>query len=61
MPAYRLFSTDGAGHIRSTNVVEAPSEREALLRAKEVLKGAPGELWLEAKLVCRFDPGEQPR
>lgn len=61
MPAYRLFSTDGAGHIRATNVVEASSDREARLLAKEALKGAPGELWLEAKMVCRFVPGEQPK
>lgn len=52
MPAYRLYFTDGDGHIRSAEIVEARSDRDAMIIAKEKLKGAPGELWLEGKMVC---------
>lgn len=54
MPAYRLYRTDGVGHIRSSAVVEAKCDRDAMVAARETLKGGTGELWLEGKMVCRL-------
>jgi hypothetical protein len=57
-----LYHTDGAGHIQSAEIVEAESDREALVAAKQTLKGNAGELWLEGKMVCRLGlPAERGR
>ena len=59
MPAYRLYHTDGIGHIRSAEIVVARSEDDAVVAAKESLKGHSGELWHEGKMICRIGSPEE--
>jgi hypothetical protein len=57
MQAYRLYILDTASHIRESELIEAESDSEAIRRAKLVLEGRPGELWLSNKNVCTFGRG----
>lgn len=56
MPLYRLYRFDVSGRIRSSDVVEAASDPDAMKLASERLGGASGELWLGQRLVFWLGP-----
>ncbi len=54
MRGYRLYRFDRSGHFSSLEIIPADSDTTALRAANELLSGAPGELWLDAKLISRL-------
>ncbi len=57
MPAYRLYVLDRASHIRSSEIIEAGTDQEAMRAARKLLNGSSGELWLAENKVCTFGRG----
>jgi hypothetical protein len=55
MPNYRLLRTDPSVDPRQRlRRFEADSDRAALLKARELVQGGAGELWLGDELVCKI-------
>lgn len=54
MRGYRLYRFDRSGHFSSAEVLAAESDTGALKAAADRLAGAPGELWLDGRLISRL-------
>lgn len=55
MPVYRLLRTDpSVGPRQRSRRFEAGSDRAALLKARGLVQGGTGELWLGDELVCKI-------
>lgn len=53
MPTYRLIRTDGMGPV-SQRQFRADSNRDALIKARGLIRGGTGELWRDDELVCKI-------
>lgn len=57
--AYTLVEELGDGsHLRE--VFHAPSNSEAIARARDVIEGGKAELWRGPQLICSWDPPGAP-
>jgi hypothetical protein len=57
---FRLFRLDDAGHFTSVEIIAAESDQEAVKAAQDLLQSDAGELWYEARRICKLDL-RQPR
>src|SRR5690606_5508872 len=62
MPSYRLYILDAGDRFRGVEVIEAPSDAVAVLKAQEIVESDPKlrgyELWDRARPVHRSAPGQ---
>ena len=57
MADYKLYGLDGTGQIAGApEVVQAPTDRQAMAAARELKRRGSVELWHGARLVGRIDP-----
>jgi hypothetical protein len=55
MNQYRLYRLNAAGHFKSGDIIEAPSDRSAVAAALRELGAERGELWIGGrKLALSF-------
>ena len=55
MPTYRLVRTDGMGPAsQRLRQFRADSNRDALVKARGLIRGGTGELWRDDELVCKI-------
>lgn len=59
MRSYRLYRTDGLGHIETASILEAESDDDAIEQARKLLGATAGELWLERRRIFRFGQQKQ--
>jgi hypothetical protein len=58
MPEYRIYTLIGGRQIQSPpEIVDCKDDREAIEEAKQLLDGAPIEIWQSARRVIRLEPG----
>jgi hypothetical protein len=56
MRNYRIYCIDGAGHVGSAHLIEAESDEEAVLSARQLRPSADNcEIWNETRLVGRLN------
>jgi hypothetical protein len=51
---YSVYESSRLGSVRIAAELDAPSDREALKLAREILPNGPGELRESGRVVCRF-------
>jgi hypothetical protein len=57
MQAYRIYTIGPDGKIAGpSEIVECPTDEEALAEAQTQLAGHAIEVWKGAKLIAHFDP-----
>lgn len=55
MPVYRLLRTDAqVPTSQQSHRFTADSNRDALIKARELVRDGAGELWLGDELVCKI-------
>ena len=54
--AYRVYSFDGINRITAVETIEAETDAQAMVKAKEVATGVSFEIWDQHRLVARFGP-----
>lgn len=54
MKAYRVYSFDGIHRIVAADNIEAETDAQTMVKAKEVASGVSFEVWDEHRLVGRF-------
>jgi hypothetical protein len=56
MADYRLYCLDGDGHIGLADWVEADTDEEAIVKARELRPDAHKcEIWLKSRLVAKLN------
>lgn len=58
MNSYRVYTFTLDGHITRCEIIECPDDDQAIMRAKQIVAGHDLELWLGAKFLGRFKPGD---
>jgi len=55
MPQYRIYFTDGDGHVSvPPDVVECADDQEAIGKAAQASNGKAVELWNGSRFIVRF-------
>jgi hypothetical protein len=56
MADYRLYAVSNDGHFMSCRIFYCENDDDAIVWAKQLIDGAPVELWSLARFVIRLEP-----